>query len=266
MLICVFAVIFLLSDVAPPYTAAGENIRPKRMIGGRDTTIEEHPYQVAVEYDNYEYKCSGAILSKYYVLTAAHCINVTANETKIRSGSSLRSEGGILHDVTDVKVHKLYSLNKYSNSDYDIGVVRVDPPFSYDETRQPIPLYEDAVSSNFTTDEKLVISGWGSMDHDENLSDQLQTMDVPWISKKLCNESYAKFDGIRDGQICTGYLGERDKDICSGDSGAPLIFQGKVIGVAAYTEGRCGRLDYPAVYTEVAYFLDWIKEHVEFDD
>lgn len=43
-----------------------------RIVGGEETTIEEHPYQVSFIVNN-SYFCGGFILSEHYILTAAHC-------------------------------------------------------------------------------------------------------------------------------------------------------------------------------------------------
>ena len=51
--------------------------------------------------------------------------------------------------------------------------------------------------------------------------------------------------------------GEEGKDACSGDSGSPLTCEGVFCGIVSWGEG-CAEAEYPGVYTEVAYFVDWI--------
>ena len=43
-----------------------------RVAGGRNTTIEELPYQVSME-ENGEHFCGGSIITPRHVLTAGHC-------------------------------------------------------------------------------------------------------------------------------------------------------------------------------------------------
>lgn len=43
-----------------------------RIVGGVDIRIEEAPYQVSLQYFN-EHMCGGSIISKSFVVTAAHC-------------------------------------------------------------------------------------------------------------------------------------------------------------------------------------------------
>lgn len=67
-------------------------------------------------------------------------------------------------------------------------------------------------------------------------------------------------------QICAGGKGV---DICTGDSGGPLMlgkFVGKhyymfLGGIASYGTSRCGTA--PSVYTLVPNYLEWIKSEVK---
>ncbi|XP_014210557.1 trypsin-1 [Copidosoma floridanum] len=235
------------------------NIRRKRLIGGTDTTIEEHPYQVAIEYDREGSDCNGAITSKNYVLTAAHCVHNIAGGIKIRSGSSFREEGGTVHDVIDVIVPESYRTNEFDNTESDIGLARVNPPFSFSDTCRPIDINKEVVSSDYEPNVKPVLTGWGHVDHKYTKPHQLKALTIPWLSKRLCNALYRKFGGLYEGQICAGYVGMSHKNACPGDSGAPLVTNGVLVGIVIYGEGNCGLLDYPTVYTEVAYFHDWIN-------
>merc|ERR1719323_2463965 len=62
--------------------------------------------------------------------------------------------------------------------------------------------------------------------------------------------------------ICAGEYG---KDSCQGDSGGPMVCynadgSGYLGGIVSWGIG-CGGLYHPGVYTEVAYFVDWVEAH-----
>lgn len=53
-----------------------------------------------------------------------------------------------------------------------------------------------------------------------------------------------------------------------GDSGGPLVMKdnagGRTVLTGAVSMGwKCGVKDYPGIYTEVSYFLDWIQNHTQ---
>ena len=64
--------------------------------------------------------------------------------------------------------------------------------------------------------------------------------------------------------------GEAGHDSCQGDSGGPLICEQPNAGLDSSTMVQCGIVswgigcgdpEYPGVYTELGYFLDWIEEN-----
>ena len=85
-------------------------------------------------------------------------------------------------------------------------------------------------------------------------------MTVPVVSDTTCIEEYAYL--MREDMLCAG---EEGKDSCSGDSGGPLVCPlgdggaPLLAGVTSWGQG-CGKPGKPGVYTEVAYFVQWIEE------
>lgn len=93
-----------------------------RIIGGESTTIEDFPYQVAVEVDG-EFYCGGSILNSTVILTAAHCVEYNLNKSiRIRAGTAKRGKGGVLRAAEAVFIHELYS---HETLDYDVSLIVV---------------------------------------------------------------------------------------------------------------------------------------------
>ena len=71
------------------------------------------------------------------------------------------------------------------------------------------------------------------------------------------------------------YIYNLGKDSCGGDSGGPLmvaettILRGiKIntytqIGIVSWGATTCGTINEPGIYTNVAYFNEWILDHLD---
>lgn len=111
----------------------------------------------------------------------------------------------------------------------------------------------------------------GKHGSNELLKAKLETMPLD-----ACNSSYiltnwtrhfaALRDGISPGQYCA-FDPHNKSDSCIGDSGGPLQYFGDatsriatVVGIVSFGIGGCGGM--PAIYTRVAYHLDWIESIV----
>lgn len=220
-------------------------------MGSENTTIEAHPHQITLEKDGYHH-CGGSIISLHYILTAAHCLRYPIAYLRIRAGTSIREENGSLHHIDRIVPYKVGFPNN-TRSTIDIALVKVRQPFEFDATRQPIDLFEAGEETEPGT--KAVVTGWGSIWNGGPAPNQLQSVILYIVGKSECEKAY---NGIDEGEICAG----EEEDSCQGDSGGPLTIGGRLAGVVSWGYG-CGKPGYPGVYAEVAYFRDWIDEHVE---
>lgn len=104
------------------------------------------------------------------------------------------------------------------------------------------------------------VTGWGLTELGAN-SDLLMTLDVPVIGEQQCINDTKLGHLILPGMMCAGYM-EGGKDACSGDSGGPLVCQSLLRGVVSWGIS-CAQPDLPGVYTEVAYYYDWILDQIQ---
>lgn len=92
------------------------------------------------------------------------------------------------------------------------------------------------------------VSGWGHLTPGGKSPEDLHFVDVQLVSFVKC---FRKYNGrITRRMICAGY-DEGGKDSCQNDSGGPLIFQGKQLGIVSWGY-KCADGKYPGVYTNVA--------------
>lgn len=92
---------------------------------------------------------------------------------------------------------------------------------------------------------------------------------VPMFNKTRCTRRFRKLrSAVGEGQLCAG--GEEGKDSCEGDSGGPLMQHARygppfyLRGVVSFGSTLCGG-GMPGVYTDVAYFMDWILENISYE-
>lgn len=81
-------------------------------------------------------------------------------------------------------------------------------------------------------------------------------VEVPIVNKTVCSMNYGS-ETLLDGMLCAGYM-SGESDACTGDSGGPLVCGGKLVGIVSFGLG-CAMPGYPGVYTNVAYYYDWIS-------
>ncbi|XP_058808168.1 trypsin delta-like [Phymastichus coffea] len=248
-----FSYVLLLAIIS---FASGKPTFPHgRIYGGENAMIETFPHQVSLEFLGV-HSCGGSIISKYYVLTAAHCVSYVPYTT-VRSGSSYTEEGGVVHEVEKFFGHENYYQNEYGQPVNDIALVKVKQPFEFDDTRSAIELFNKGEQSFAGVNS--IISGWGATEYEA--PNQLQTVTIPIISKDLCKQAYN--ERLPVGQICAAYYGIGGKDACQGDSGGPLTIDGRLAGVVSWGNG-CAEAYFPGAYTEIAYYREWIDKHVQY--
>ncbi|XP_043285345.1 trypsin-1-like [Venturia canescens] len=224
-----------------------------RIIGGEDVAIEDVPYQISLRFQG-SHMCGGAIISEYWVLTAAHCAGEEPSRYAIYAGSAHRLRGGSKHSVAKVIVHEGFGIEKGLPIN-DIALIKVKQPFKLDATREPVDLMDSRTNSLF--DSEAVITGWG-VTGGWNLPTILKIVKIPIVDRARCDRCYKKFGGLPPRQICAA-VPEGGKDACQGDSGGPLVVDGRLAGVTSWGNG-CALRGQPGVYTEVAAYRQWIRE------
>lgn len=98
------------------------------IVGGRDSKIEHHPYQVLMEIalSDRTLRCSGSIISETHVITAAHCLHERKpTEFTLWYGSTSDKQLGKKYFVKHIDIHPKYDLD---TTDYDVGMIWVRIP------------------------------------------------------------------------------------------------------------------------------------------
>ncbi|KAJ9596107.1 hypothetical protein L9F63_012691, partial [Diploptera punctata] len=273
-----------------PLNICGQYNSDNKVWNGEKTKLFEYPWMVLLAYNRdgwnrQSYRCGGTIINEKYVLTAAHCVKdlpsvlslagVRIGEYDLQTdpdcmenenGDSECANSPIDYRIETTVPHPSYSPSNLQN---DIALVRIRGKINFrTDSIKPICLPIGSDQTRNLLGQKLIVSGWGTTEKGTS-SNVLLKVSVPVVSREKCESVYNRSSSlhpikISSHQICAG--GENDQDSCDGDSGGPLIFKGEVnsrprfvqYGIVSFGPRSCGIKGFPAVYTRVSYYTNWI--------
>ncbi|XP_063541578.1 trypsin, alkaline A-like [Cydia strobilella] len=242
-----------------------------RIVGGAITTIDRYPIVAQLLLDvrgrrEFNQHCAGVILTSRHVISCAHCYQYSAgtglNYTlpkywKIRVGSSFRSQGGVLHKVKTIIIHRDFNKYYYTN---DIAVLVVSRPFTFGPGVRQGTIAK--LGNEIRRNSSCTVIGWGAAESTVMLSEQLRYATVYTVDHRLCVYRYNNIMAkISDSMLCAGHLDVGGIDGCFGDSGGPLLYKGVVVGLVSFGFA-CGHAYYPGVYTKTSSYTDWILQTI----
>ncbi|KAF5287000.1 hypothetical protein FQA39_LY16114 [Lamprigera yunnana] len=206
-----------------------------KIVGGEPVEIEDYPYQISFQSNDYHI-CGGSIISSYVILTAAHCTDgQSLNGLTIAYGSKHRYQG------TSVVVYQIIQHENFSwdTLDYDCSLLILLGHIPLGSNAAVIPL--TAVPPGSINGRVAHVSGWGALSAGGGSSDYLQAVAVTEIPQNDCNYSYGGKITVR--MVCFANPG---KDACQGDSGGPLVDKNRneQVGIVSWGWG-CAEPSYP---------------------
>ncbi len=220
---------------------------PMGIVNGETTSDYPATVSLSVEYGGTQSFCSGTLIHKRWILTAAHCLEGVENtmgpmsELRVIFGSSISNVDKAI-GWEEYHYHQSYSSSDF---DWDIGLVKLAEPV---EDIAPV-VVNDELPDDSWIDSKLTFVGFGVT------SDNAQDSGI----KRTTDLSIVDYD---DQFIFTF---DPNTNTCYGDSGGPGYEVTKdgleVAGVVSYGEGGCVNGGGTG-NTNVAEFIDWISEYV----
>ncbi|KAF6213211.1 hypothetical protein GE061_010928 [Apolygus lucorum] len=269
-----------------------------RIVGGVEVVPHEFPWQVKLFHDK-AFHCGAVLISDRHLLTAGHCVTShiegTSNDPRAIRGNSVNYEVKDPKDyIAELGAHKLReksgsvvrrkALRIIINDNYDVFAsddimlqtndiaIIVIRPVSFNDIIAPIclPMSHGKVRDG----SKMIVAGWGStltetlQEPTTKLPEALQKALLTKISFRACQRNpyigshLTRVNQMSDREIFC-MVGD-NQDSCRGDSGGPVVLrtpQGYVVaGLVSWGLG-CNQKDYPAAYTQVSSYMDFILQN-----
>jgi secreted trypsin-like serine protease len=234
-------------DVKASHSATAKKDGPStKIVGGTPAEQGEFPWMVRLSMG-----CGGALFEKDVVLTAAHCVDGSGDDT------SITATGGVVDlddsNKVEVKSTKVLQAPGYNGTGKDWALIKLEKPID-----QPtLPIAEDPALN----EGDLTVAGWGADKEGGEQQQKLLKVTVPFIDDATCKKAYGEL--VEGEELCAG-VDEGGLDSCQGDSGGPLFRKDEAgefvqVGIVSWGEG-CARPGKPGVYTEVSNFAADIKK------
>ncbi|XP_058129705.1 CLIP domain-containing serine protease B4-like [Anopheles ziemanni] len=258
----------------PQYPLCGSS-EPHRLVLNTYTDADDYPWTALIQYENLrgelELMCSGTLITKRYIVTAAHCVSnlrggikvhrVRLGEWEINSNVDCNQKQCAGPPV-DMQIEKITKHRDYNrrNHLHDIALVRFTSDVNFSDTVQPICLPTlDSVVGN-----KSLITGWlrdsaiGALDgkkmyHPVNIngfeecSPIYEQKSVTLQSTQLCVDMGASWSKCKD---------HAEGTLMQGNGSAWFL-----AGVASFGTIACSS-DTPVVYTNISAYVDWIRDNI----
>lgn len=247
-----------------------------RIEGGVKAEMDEFPYMAMLTHTTGYLFCGAALISNYYVLTAAHCV-YNGESVKLPSNVVVRL-GDYNWDTEEESNHvnipamkiTIHPKFHYDNTFHDLALVRMASPAP--QTTLITPVCLPPPDKTFAG-QTAVLSGWGSTDIDGFPTKYLQKAKLTVLGQEECSD---RLKGFRIYLIPEKVCAFAQKTAsCKGDSGGPLVWEDdstspetpkrQLVGIVSLSL-RCASQNLPGLYTRVSSYLDWIRNNTADDN
>ncbi|MFF1446827.1 S1 family peptidase [Streptomyces sp. NPDC058274] len=220
---------------------------PQPVVGGTRAAQGEFPFMVRLSMG-----CGGALYAKNIVLTAAHCVSGSGNNTSITATAGVVDLQST--SATKVKSTKVLQAPGYNGKGKDWALIKLAAPINQ-------PTLNIATTTAYNNG-NFTVAGWGAAREGGAQQRYLLKATVPFVDDASCQDAYGS-DLVPGDEICAGFE-QGGVDTCQGDSGGPMFRKDNAgayiqIGIVSWGEG-CARAGYPGVYSEVSTFAAAIAQ------
>ncbi|GFS73380.1 transmembrane protease serine 5, partial [Nephila pilipes] len=239
--------------------------------------LYKYPWMVPLFKDS-QLVCSGALISKKYILTAARCF-FRKESLKIMNCLGSNTTAECYNPMSNYTIH-LLGKNKLRRKKSKIKRIVIHPRFNYIkaindvaliELKHPLecnkrtsPICLPTNKEMYKDGQKIFVAGWGKNDVFESEGhERLREGVMKEIPSKYCKWYRLPNKTLQQYHCAVG----TNQTSCYGDSGSSAFIQSEnrfySLGIVSHGALRSCNPVYPVVFAKVLYFLNWIKKHVE---
>ncbi|EDO38278.1 predicted protein [Nematostella vectensis] len=236
------------------------------IMGGANAEHGEWPWQVSMKLNSSSlpHICGGNVISPWWVLTAAHCVqDERASNIKLTMGEWRLFNVDGTEQVIPVERIISHANYSYNTVDYDYALLKLTRPLNFTQYVQPVCLPD----SDFPAGTLCYVTGWGSTNYRGSPSpNYLQEVGLPLVNHSQCHATYLTASRkITPRMRCAGTEGVA-KAVCSGDSGGPLVCErgGRWFLMGLSSWGWVCPQARPKVFSDVLAAMDWIREKTRY--
>ncbi|KAJ2685498.1 hypothetical protein IWW39_004220 [Coemansia spiralis] len=267
----------ILCSMAAAVSAAPALGAVPRILGGSNASSNMFPFIVHLFKDGSPF-CGGALISKDWVLTAAHCVADKDGDGSSGAGSYVVGQpssfkvgygtnGGSLTDSVEVE-----SINVNAGFDpvwytSDIALLKIKSTSDLVSKAKPLGIS----TANISSGQRLTTAGWGQTSNDNSgQSDALKYAQLVTADEATCKLGAADWNGQNGRYVCTSYSANPRIGTCFGDSGGPLLISTgsgySLLGLVSFdvntqdsTNTKCAQVGNVSYFTRVSSYLSYIS-------
>lgn len=220
------------------------------VVGGEDVTnVDPFAYSV-VGIINMEKGslCTGTLIDRSHVLTAAHCLPHNVNSLRVFTGLSKKDKTSVLDAVSFVATPQWQTRSSEEMDRGDLAIIK----FTGDLPRQYKGI--EFVSPSFLKEgDQVLIAGYGRSDG------------VKKVGTGTLRKTYLQVANPYHGETEVLFDQSQGKGACHGDSGGPAFL---VTAKGVYQWGVTSReykdpakdCTHYSIYSKIEPYLDWINQ------
>lgn len=175
-----------------------------KIVGGDLVKIDAVPYFASILYRN-RHLCGASIISDQWLLSAAHCyVDGIPSNYKIRTGSSRKSQTGVIRKVEKIIRHPQYDGTTLNN---DFMLIKLGQKIKFNKLHKAIPLAAPGKVIPEGTDVRTC--GFGLTNNAMENDEFLRIVVVQASNQEFCSKAYENFINEKV-MLCAGSTEKKD--------------------------------------------------------